>query len=802
MQRLLNPLFALFDTVVTERSPREITLGLLLGLCLGLLPADALHWWLAAGAIVVLRANPLAVILTAVLAYIPSLALESWFDAIGLVALTTAPDLHRLWAGLYHAPVLTFLRLNNTYVMGVSLMALLLSFPLASAALWVHGAFGHRLLARFLESPIWVYWTTTPLFIVYFNRNGRRRREPASRPPKTGWVRRRMILPVTVLVVVPALLGFLLVDAVLKELVESEASRLQGARVSIDSLRIGFLKGDLEIRGVRVAHHVNSGRNLVEIDRVYAHFLPEALLRRKILVEFVTVEGVHAGTPRQDTGTIPVTREMYGVPGLMDRVAAGFFTELRHDLSDNPLIQLGKLATGFDVVSRIDTLRASLSTTAKLRELRGKLEKISDAALKAGELVPTDHLRELQARLDKHLSQQVRSPASTDKDSLRALEAEIRDQHGKLSNAVSPLQTSLEAIEFESNAIDNLVASDIALLRSRLGLPRMDFDDLTKTMVGPRLLGYLERLTYWISLSRRRMPRGSRLGQVTFISQPNARGTTLHFGKMSTQPSILIRRMVFNSTPAPGTTLARVRGTAEGFTSDPPILGAPAQFEMEADFPNLGIEGLRISGLVDHSGEGLREEFKASVAELPLAGWKILDGRDPRLEISSGKATVNAWAKYDTNDLTAHWSAHLSNTRFKVSAQHHQTEATLREILAPVLSFNISADVSGNLDKLSLAMSSELGKHLAEGLRREYRHEIAAVDDGLRRSLLDEIVTSRNLLRSRLEEVRDRALGPALGTVAALERMAGATARAAGIPPRLTRQPRRPSPGQHHKPGP
>jgi len=123
---MLRSLAKLLAALNSEAEPAQISVGLCLGMILGLTPLFSLH-----NLLVVLLALVLRVNLSGVLVGFAGFSAVAWvldpmFDALGL-ALLTAPGLEALWTSLYASGLWRLARFNNSIVMG-SVVCSLLSF--------------------------------------------------------------------------------------------------------------------------------------------------------------------------------------------------------------------------------------------------------------------------------------------------------------------------------------------------------------------------------------------------------------------------------------------------------------------------------------------------------------------------------------------------------------------------------------------------------------------------------------------------------------------------------------------------
>ena len=130
---MLRSLAKLLAALNSEAEPGQISMGLCLGMVLGLTPLFSLH-----NLLVVLLALVLRVNLSGVLVGFAAFSAVAWvidplFDALGL-ALLTAPALESLWTTLYASDFWRLARFNHSIVMGSVVFSLLAFVPAFLAA--------------------------------------------------------------------------------------------------------------------------------------------------------------------------------------------------------------------------------------------------------------------------------------------------------------------------------------------------------------------------------------------------------------------------------------------------------------------------------------------------------------------------------------------------------------------------------------------------------------------------------------------------------------------------------------------
>lgn len=108
--------------------------------------------------------------------------------------------------------------------------------------------------------------------------------------------------------------------------------------------------------------------------------------------------------------------------------------------------------------------------------------------------------------------------------------------------------------------------------------------------------------------------------------------------------------------------------------------------------------------------------------------------------------------------MKADWTAQIDDIQYSVTSRFLADETALKRIVSPVQTVTLSGQAEGPSDQLRLTLTSNLGTTLAAGLRREFRHAMAAIDDNIRRNVLDRAEPTRRRLASRVSQLRQGAL--------------------------------------------
>ena len=121
--------FRLIRVLHSDRDVRQISLGLALGMILGLTPLYSLHNLVVLLLVLFLCVNLSAVILSWLVFSALAYALDPLFHRLGLFLLAGVGGLQGLWTTLYNTPIVPYTRFNNTILMGSLIVSLAALYP-------------------------------------------------------------------------------------------------------------------------------------------------------------------------------------------------------------------------------------------------------------------------------------------------------------------------------------------------------------------------------------------------------------------------------------------------------------------------------------------------------------------------------------------------------------------------------------------------------------------------------------------------------------------------------------------------
>jgi uncharacterized protein (TIGR03546 family) len=128
MLKLINPLRFLWKAISSERTANQIAWGIALGILVGIVPKGNLTAWLFGMVLLATKVNLGVGMLTAILVS----SINAWTDplthAIGM-RLLKSPEIQNLLVRWSDKPLVPWLALNNTIVLGSATLGLAVLYP-------------------------------------------------------------------------------------------------------------------------------------------------------------------------------------------------------------------------------------------------------------------------------------------------------------------------------------------------------------------------------------------------------------------------------------------------------------------------------------------------------------------------------------------------------------------------------------------------------------------------------------------------------------------------------------------------
>jgi len=503
-----------------------------------------------------------------------------------------------------------------------------------------------------------------------------------------------------VFVVVAAILGCVwvfLVDGWVKNLIEEAGTESVGAKVELDGANLSLFPAGLMLTRVQVTNPKAPMTNAVEIAKVVMVLDGLNLLRRKVIVEEMALEGIRFATPRATSGA---TREV-----SLQEEESGMFS------IDLPSLEVPDVKNileqeDLETVRLIETLKADLKREketwkSRLKQLPGKAQlaeykqrvKNLKNATKGGLEGILGGVGEVQA-LKQDIEQEIQS--------LKGAKKEFEDK-------VALLRTRLDQVKTAPKR-------DIQHLKAKYNLSPQGLANMSQTLLGRQIGSWVREGAVWYERAKPFLEGPQALGEGEAgpaVKKPlRGKGVDVHFKEAHPLPDFLIRltKMSINLD------VGDLVGTVHNITTDQPILGKPTTFTVSGD-QLKGVKFISLEGALNHVVPADAKDqltVQAKGYELTNVVLSIDDKWPVALTRGLGDVTITAELKGET--LTANGAASLQDLQISAGKEGDDNPLTkaLSSAVTGISQVSLQAQVRGTLEQQDVTLSSDLDRILQD----------------------------------------------------------------------------------------
>src|SRR6266705_1447184 len=669
----------------SDDTPGQVGAGLALGAILGLTPLLNLHNVVVLILIIMLRVSFSGALLGWMLFTPLGFAFDPLFDALGHRLLLETPALTGVWTTLYNTPVVPLTNFNNTVVLGSLAVALALFLPLNAL-----GRFGVRRYRAAVQ--VWVrHHQPPPPPPPVPGTTSARRYPPPSRPARRvggeGLIRWQGAGPL--LLFVGLLVGgwLLFADRLAKGAFESVGTAIVGAKVEVGRLHLELSHGKVALNGLVVASPNEPFKNLLEADELTADIGVAPLLEKKVVIDRLAANGLRFGTARQADGRTAGPSE-----GIKAQV--GEFVQRL----DVPILQL--------VVGKVEVGQLDPNVLFTGREAQALVARVDSAQAAWSAAVGG---LDVQAAGDSGVAMagRLRDAKPTDigllADARRTL-SQVRQARDRVEAVDRGVKSGIASLQAGAAELAAVRRRDYAIARRVLKVPSLDLPSMGAALFGPAAAARFQRALYWSRVAREYMPAGLLPQSAPGAGWVRRAGTSVRFPREHTLPGFLLRdaelSFVLDAT-APAARQRRYAGRLVGLTSSPRLYGRPTTLLAEAP-------GVRVAAALDHVRPVPRDSGVGTAQGAALPG---LDLPSLPLHLAPGQGAVTLSFALVGDSVRGRWSVHTDAARWlrdNGAPTGSAAQVLVERVITGVRTLDISARLSGTLDRPSLSVSSNL----------------------------------------------------------------------------------------------
>ena len=486
-----------------------------------------------------------------------------------------------------------------------------------------------------------------------------------------------------------------LIDGWVKGVIEKAGTEAVGAKVELDSADLSLFPAGLTLMRLQVTDPKEPMTNAVEIANVTMGLDGLNLLRRKVIVEEMALEGVRLGTPRATSGA---TREV----SLQEEESAMFSIDLPS--LEVPDVKNILEQEDLETIRLIETLKADLrqekeTWESRLNELPGKAQ-----------------LAEYKKRV-KNLKKAKKGGLGGilgGVGEVQSLKQDIEQEIASLKGAKKEFEDKVALLRTRFNQIKTAPERDIQNLKAKYNLSPQGLANMSQTLLGSQIGSWVRQGAEWYERAKPFLEGAQALGGSEagpeVVKPLRGKGVDVHFKEAHPLPDFLIRVTKVSVNLDVGD----LAGMVHNITTDQPILGQPTTFTFSGE-QLKGLKSVALEGALNHV---VPADSKDQLT-LQAKGYELTDlvlSKDDKwpVALTSGLGDIKMNAELNGQALTANGTGNLRDLHLSAGKEGDTNPLTkaLSSAVTDISQLSLQADVKGTLEQHDVTLSSDLDRIL------------------------------------------------------------------------------------------
>ncbi len=530
------------------------------------------------------------------------------------------------------------------------------------------------------------------------------------------WIRWQGLGGFGVLALLAGAFWFLFIDGCIERTVEKTGTRIVGAQVDLADLDLTLMPLGITMTGLQVTDKDAPMTNTIEIGRIAFNLDSLNLLRRKVIIEEMVVEGMRFSTPRRTSGA--VVKEKKKKTAQKDSVFSLPTVEIP---SVKEILKKEKLTS----IDEIKSVREDIKTAR--RTWKKRADELPDKNTVRGYRERIQKVRDSGGFRLKNLSKSMKEIRAIKRDVKRDLDI-VKQVRQEFSAETTDLRRRVQKAE-------KAPMNEVRRIRDKYSLSSKGLQNMTLLIFGGTINKWAGRGFDWYEKLKPALERSRKAKNKADVVKPvRAKGVNVRFKEHEPLPDFFIRIVKASAQPESGTFTGRVRD----ITPDQDVLGRPTTLAFSGK--NLkDVQSMTINGTFDHINAARAKDtvtFRANkyaVRDLVLSGSDALP-----ITLKKGLADIIIEGTYRKNIISAKILVDVSSARFDTGTKQ-DSGSFVRAVgtaLKNTKRFKLTATVKGTPEDYDLSIRSDLDKVLKNAVSGMVKQKAAKLEKGLKDEIL------------------------------------------------------------------
>jgi uncharacterized protein (TIGR03545 family) len=539
------------------------------------------------------------------------------------------------------------------------------------------------------------------------------------------------LIAFVVVVGIGVAIWFLLVDRVVESTIEAAGSKVVGAKVELDKADVSFIPLGIELRRLQVTNPDEPMRNAVEIARMAFGMEALQLLRRKVIIDEMAIDGMQFNTQRATSGAI--VREP---PKPKAEEPGGSFFDL-------PALDL---PSARDILAKEDLESLKLVTTVRTEIDAGRdrwKQRVADVTDKA-------KLDEYRRRADE-----IRKSAKGGVEALLGnvgeaaqLRKDVMADLDQVKGARQDLTKDIEALKIRINEVAAAPQADLKRLKEKYSLSAGGMANVAAALFGGNIGYWAKTGAAWYERLQPMLASTGKSSGPVQVKPLRGKGIDVKFRERQPLPDFLIRTARVTAEIPAGTLVGQVRQ----ITPDQDVLGSPTTFEFAGDKLQQ-LRSVALRGEINRvQPDQPRDTFALNADGYVVQRAVLSDNPKWPVVLDGAKADMDLNAVIAGGALDANIDSQLSSVHF--STGDHKPEGRVAEAIASALAdvnaFHLGATVTGTTQNPDVKVTSDLDAVLKNAVGKMVSEQAARLEADLKAAIAEKVNAPLEDLKKQL----------------------------------------------------
>ena len=572
-------------------------------------------------------------------------------------------------------------------------------------------------------------------------------------------IRWSFLLTTIIIIALIAILNILFFDKILKKVIISAGQTAVGAKVEIDYLKTSFKNCSVTINGFRAADKNNYFKNLVDIEKIRFDVRFAPLLRKKVVIDEMSLDGLRWQTDRKTSGELPKKKKSNKeskFAKMFKTAKEKTVTEFNNLPSVEMFNKIQDQIKNFDVNKLIeDSGLSSIKEVEKVSaDLQDKYKSYQDKINNFNYEEKINRAKTLADDLSKSKFGSLADIANTAKkvNELKTLKKEFDDILAELNNAKKDVSATIDV----TKQIKNTITNDVNMICEKISIPTLNTKNISQMLFGTKWVNRVEKVLYYISIIKQYIPEGSDEEEVKEVKQ-RALGRDIIF-REKLYPSLLISLMKVTGTTAK--TKEEVGIDFSGLIKN--VSSSPS---MVKDLMTMALRGstaeqqLSVLGNFDHRTPNFKDQIAVEIFGFEGSSLLDIEPNDYLPLVNTATIDVKSLFDLDTSGFLAKADINFRNIKEKDLNSIEGNLKYLAQITNSIKSFDVNlAAQTQDSENLDVKIKSDIDKKLYDAISKLFSAKVNEAKDKIKQKVNELAQEKAKEIEKNLQGQKDAVL--------------------------------------------